>query len=143
MADDIAPIPPAEPERDPELTALLRAHVDGAQGAPQPDWPAFHGRLMARARERLGERLAAHTPPSWWSYAAHWARPAIPAGLAASLLLGLGVAFFGNGANGSAAAAEPAAIEDVLASAATDALPVDMLMAGDETLLAPVLEPSR
>lgn len=126
MAEDT----PRGREQDPVLRAALRAHF----GMPpdEVDWPAFHQRLMAGARARLAQRPA---PPPWWLYVSQWAGPAIPVGVAASLLIAMGLGLFGGdrtSTGSSATAGDPVVVEEVLASAAGDALAVDPMFAGDE-----------
>ncbi|MBA3344261.1 MAG: hypothetical protein H0T44_03010 [Gemmatimonadales bacterium] len=117
-------------EQDPVLRAALHAHF----GMPpdEVDWPAFHQRLVAGARARLARRPA---PPPWWLYVSQWAGPAVPVGVAASLLIAMGLGLFGGnrGATGNTAMADdPVVVEEVLASAAGDALAVEPLLAADE-----------
>ena len=55
-----------------------------------PDWAATHDTGPLRGRILRAVRQAGHVARgrgSWWSYAAGWARPVIPFGIAAAMLL--------------------------------------------------------
>jgi hypothetical protein len=67
-----------DPPRDPELAAAL----DRDPAMSESDWGRLHASILTRAELSLA-RLRLR--PSWWDYAAGWARPAIPFAVAASL----------------------------------------------------------
>lgn len=97
-----------------EITAALRAGF----GDPPADvnWETMSERIGAAARFRLASR---RRPVGWSAAASRWARVAVPAALAASLLLAAGLSF-------DTGAEEPLRMEDVVAAAAGDALPSEL-----------------
>jgi hypothetical protein len=111
-------------ERDPELSNAWR---DALGDTPTTDWRALEARVTDAARFRMRSRR----PAGWRRAASRWARVAIPAGLAASALLGAGLAF--------RAADESVALEDVAAMAVVDALPPDVASVGGESLVYALL----
>lgn len=115
---------PLEP-REPKLTAGFRAAFGET---PETDWSALEARITEAARFRL----AARRPAGWQAAASRWARIAIPAGLAASALLGAGLAW-------RAADDEAVLIEDIVANAAVDELPSDVASLGGESLVYALL----
>ena len=120
MTDDIAgPL-----DRDPELTRTLQA---GFGDTPSTDWHSLEARITEAARFRLTARR-----PAGWRVASRWARIAIPVGLAASAVLGAGLAFRASGD-------EPVVLEDLVATAAVDALPSDVASLGGESLVYALL----
>lgn len=115
-AEGARPLEPAE--------AALREALRVRFGSPpgDTDWRALEARIVGAARFRL----AARAPKSGWrTPATRWARVAVPAGLAAALLLGAGLAF-GNGDTASDDTGEPG-MHEVVAMAAGAALPDDLL----------------
>ncbi len=116
MTDDMAgPL-----DRDPELTRMLQA---GFGDTPSTEWRRLEARLTEAARFRLTARR-----PAGWRVASRWARIAIPVGLAASAVLGAGLAFRASGD-------EAVVLEDLVATAAVDALPSDVASLGAESLV--------
>lgn len=111
-------------EPDPELASVWRAALGDT---PQTDWTALEARVTEAARFRLRARR----PAGWRAAASRWARVAIPAGLAASALLGAGIAF--------RAGDDAVALEDIVATAAVDALPSDLASVGGESLVYALL----
>lgn len=122
---------PGSPE--PELRAALRAHYGDV---PAVDWDALEARVADAARFRLAGRV----PGSGWRRSAdRWGRVAIPAGLAATLLLAAGLAFSTPGGDD-----EALAVDEIVAVAASDALPLDPLtMIDQDAFLAAVLDPAE
>ena len=101
---------------------------------PEVDWEALERRIVSAARFRLASRAAR---AGWRAPASRWARIAIPAGLAASLALGGGLALGGDGD-------AELGVEDVMAVAASEALPTDLLAAPDqEAFLYTILQPDE
>ena len=111
-------------EPDPELSRAWRAALGDT---PVTDWPGLEARVTEAARFRLRARRA----PGWRTVASRWARVAIPAGLAASALLGAGLAW--------RASDEAVVLEDIVAAAAVDALPSDVASIGGESLVFALL----
>jgi hypothetical protein len=111
-------------EPDPALSSAWRAALGDT---PTTDWRALEARVTEAARFRLRARR----PAGWRTAAGRWARVAIPAGLAASALLGAGLAF----REGD----EAVALEDIVATAAVDALPSDVASVGGESLVYALL----
>lgn len=111
--------------REPKLTAAFRAAFGDT---PESDWSALEARITEAARFRL----AARRPAGWRIAASRWARVAIPAGLAASALLGAGLAW-------RAADDDAILLEDIVATAAVDELPVDVTSLGGESLVYALL----
>jgi hypothetical protein len=89
---------------------------------PDIDWAALHARIMAAAASRLERMRGAYD--AWWTYAAAWARPGLPIGLAAGILIVLGVASLPTSTT-------PVVIEEVLVSAAEEALPAGAFLSAD------------
>ncbi len=107
------------------LREVLRMRFGPPPG--DTDWPALEARVVAAARFRL----AARAPKTGWrTPATRWARVAVPAGLAAALLLGAGLVF-GGGDGASDDAYEPG-MNEVVATAAGAALPSDLLSVTDQ-----------
>lgn len=105
---------------DPKLSAAFGA----AYGeTPVTDWGALEARITEAARFRL----AARRPTDWRTAASRWARIAVPAGLAASALLGAGLAL-------RAADDEAVLLQDIVATAAVAELPSDVASIGGESL---------
>jgi hypothetical protein len=121
-----------DPLRDPELAEALGAAHDGIQ----PDWIRLHASVMARAELSLA-RLRVR--PRWWDYAARWARPAIPAAVAASIAL---VFLFGIVPDRGASVTLPF-LDDVLTAAISDS-EYELLVAdasASDALLRLAMEP--
>ena len=119
---------------DPDLREALHAHFGAV---PQIEWDALEARVTAAASLRLAGR---RSRPAWRRAAERWGRVAIPAGLAATLLLAAGLAF----SPSDAAAADGLTMDEVVAVAAGDALPTDPLaLAGPDAFLAAVLDPAE
>lgn len=123
MPDDMPndePMTPMEPAMRDALAARFGE-------VPATDWSALESRITAGAQFRLAQRRPSRT---WRSPAARWARVLIPAGLAASLLLAVSLAF---GPSGSAGAeTDDGMMADVVAVAASSALPSDPLSLTDQ-----------
>ena len=120
-AADAGPLEPAEEA----LRKVLRVRF----GSPpaDTDWAALEGRIVEAARFRL----AARAPKAGWRAAAtRWARVAVPAGLAAALLLSAGL-LLGN-ADGASADADEPGMNELVATAAGAALPDDPLSVTDQ-----------
>lgn len=96
------------------------------------DWEAQARRITEAARFRLAERARR----GWQRPAARWARFAIPAGLAAGVLLAVGAAL---GPADSAAELDDPGMREVAAVAATDSMSADPLMLTDQDLALSVL----
>jgi hypothetical protein len=106
---------------DRDLSAAFRAAFGDT---PETDWRALEARINEAARFRLAARRSA----GWRTTAARWARVAVPAGLAASALLGAGLAW-------RAADDDAVFLEDIVATAAVDELPADVTSLGGESLV--------
>ena len=124
--NDMTPLEPLEPELRSALVAQL-----GETPSDQVNWDAQAGRIAAAARFRL----AARSRGGWQRPAARWARLAIPAGLAAAVMLAVGAAM---GPAAVEADADPG-MREVAAVAATDAISTDPLMVTDQELALSVL----
>ena len=111
-------------DRDPDLSRALQA---GFGTTPSTDWGRLEARITEAARFRLGARR-----PAGWRVASRWARIAIPVGLAASAVLGAGLALRASGD-------DTVVFEDLVATAAVDALPVDVASLGGESLVYALL----
>jgi hypothetical protein len=111
-------------EPDPDLSGVWHAALGGT---PTTDWAALEARVTEAARFRLRARR----PAGWRSAASRWARVAIPAGLAASALLGAALAWRPSD--------EAVVLEDIAATAAVDALPSDVASVGGESLVYALL----
>jgi hypothetical protein len=140
MLDDtpINPSPPSEPvgPPEPELRAALRAHF-GDPPEHAVDWTALEARIVDGARLRLAQRARRG---SWRQAGERWGRIAIPAGLAAAILLAAALAI----AQSADSADDQPAIEAVAAVSASDLLPSDPLSVTDqEAFLAVVLDPAE
>lgn len=70
-------------EREPEIAAALE-RATGMPPFDDVDWAQLHARITRDASATLA-RL--RESPTWWSFAAAWARPAIPLALAAGIAL--------------------------------------------------------
>jgi len=105
---------------DPEISVAYRAAFGDL---PATDWRMLEARITDAARFRL----AARRPAGWRATASRWARIAIPAGLAASALLGAGLAW--------RADEDDVVLEDIAATAAVDELPTDIASLGGESLV--------
>ncbi len=100
---------------------------------PDVDWNALERRIVSSARVRLASRAAR---AGWRAPASRWARIAIPAALAASLALAAGLAFGARPDDGAGLG-----IEDVMAVAASEGLPADLLAVSDrEAFVATLLD---
>ena len=120
MADEtIEPL-----DRDPELSRAVKTAF-GATAST--DWHALESRITAAAGFRLRARR-----PAGWRAASRWARIAIPAALAASAVLGAGLAL-------RAPAEESVVLEDLVATAAVNELPSDVAYLGGESLVYALL----
>jgi hypothetical protein len=80
-----------DPERDTAVEGALRAAYGEPPGLDPPDVEAFHHRLLVAARGRVGAREARAT---WWSCLHAWTRAALPAGVAACVVLLVGLVVF-------------------------------------------------
>ncbi|HEU4829445.1 MAG TPA: hypothetical protein VFT04_09635 [Gemmatimonadales bacterium] len=105
---------------DREITTALGATFGET---PTTDWGALESRITEAGRFRL----AARRPPRWRTAASRWARIAVPAGLAASVLLGAVLAW-------RAADDEAVLLQDIVATAAVAELPPDVASVGGESL---------
>ncbi|MGH7528507.1 MAG: hypothetical protein ACREMX_17575 [Gemmatimonadales bacterium] len=114
-----------------ELRAALRAHFGSVPLMGEAEWTLLHDRIVAAARARLPGMTA---PSPWWLYASRWARHAVPAGLAAGILVALGLSILeGNVDPGSVASPDgPVVVEEVIATAASEVLATDPLLSADE-----------
>lgn len=114
-----------------ELREALLARF-GDTPADQVDWEAQAERITAAARFRLAERARR----GWQRPAARWARFAIPAGLAAGVMLAVGAAL---GPADTGAGSDDPGVREVVAVAATDAISSDPLMVTDQELALSIL----
>ena len=115
-------------QSDREIDGLLRSHFGNVPA--DVDHEALSARIVAAAELRLRARAKR---AGWRAPASRWARIAIPAGLAASIALILGLAL-ADGPPGDVA------LEEVVAVAASEALPANALGATEqEVFLAAVL----
>ena len=121
--------PPGPPE--PELRSAVAAWF-GETPMDAVDWDAQARRITDAARFRLAERARR----GWQRPAARWARFAIPAGLAAGVLLGIGAAL---GPSDSDTDLDDPGMREVAAVAATDGMSSDPLMVTDQELALSVL----
>ena len=121
------PLGPAERELRDALVARF-----GATPMAAVDWDAQAGRIAEAARFRLAER----SRRGWQRPAARWARFAIPAGIAAGVLLAVGAAL--GPADGGTEPEDPG-MREVAAVAATDSMSADPLMVTDQELALSVL----
>ena len=79
-----------EPERDPRIAGALRSVTDSGTAGEE----LLIRRIASAARPRLS---ALRTGPGpWWEWTAAWARVAVPAAVAASILGGVLVARAGD-----------------------------------------------
>lgn len=116
-----------EPERDPMPDPELGAHLHAVLPDPAAHAPDWDG-LRARLRERAALSLARlrRQRRAWWQYAAAWARPAIPAAVAAAALLAV---VLGRQPEPLPALAERPGLEDVLGAPVPE-LEYDLLFEG-------------
>ena len=115
---------------DSDIQAVLRVHFGNV---PDTDFDALNARIVAAAELRLRARA---NRAGWRAPASRWARIAIPTGLAASIALILGLSL----ANGSGAPTD-VGLEEVVAVAASEALPADPLAVSDqEVFLSTILD---
>ena len=116
---------------DSELPAALRAHFGSVPPLGEVELTRLHDRIVAAARSRLAGMTA---PSPWWLYASRWARHAVPAGLAAGILVALGLSILeGNMDSGSVASPDgPVVVEEVIATAASEVLATDPVLSADE-----------
>ena len=120
--DDMTPMEPV----DARLRAALVTRF-GDTPAGEVDWEAQADRIMSAARFRL----AARARGGWRRPAARWARFAIPAGLAAGIMLAIGAALGPIAQEGDG---NDPGMREVAAVAATDAISSDPLMVTDQEL---------
>lgn len=100
---------------DREMRAALRA-VYGSPAPTDIDWWTLRRRILDGAAPVLGGgRRRART---WWEYAAAWVRPAVPLGVAASLVSA--VLFAGAPAVASGASASTSVVAVSTAAMAAD-----------------------
>lgn len=115
----------ADPQRDAQLGAALRALRDASAAA---DIERLRGRVASAAELELARRRRDAT---WWTHAARWARAGVPAAIAASVLLAIGIARQGSG--------EPRAarltLDDPLARVVESDELARVVYAGDEDAL--------
>jgi hypothetical protein len=133
MNDELKNTTPVGPP-EPELRAALVAHF-GANPDEVVDWNAQADRIVAAARLPLARR-ARDTRVGWQRPAARWARFAIPAGLAAGVLLAVAAAA---GPTAPDTAADDPGMREVAAVAATDAVAGDPLIVTDQELALSIL----
>ncbi|MEJ7810830.1 MAG: hypothetical protein WKG32_10520 [Gemmatimonadaceae bacterium] len=105
--------------RDPRLSAELR-RVEGDLPLERVDWAAMRRTAAERAALPLARLRRGR---AWWEYAAGWARTAVPAAVAAGILLAAVLAR-GNDSSDSQSVAPSSAVASAPAgaSAARDAL---------------------
>ena len=108
-------------DRDREIEGLLRAQYGSVPA--DVDHEALSARIVAAAELRLRARAKR---AGWRAPASRWARVAIPAGLAASIALIFGLALV------DGRATEDVALEEVVAVAASEALPANPLGTTDQ-----------
>ncbi len=125
MSDPMNEMAPMGP-LDAALRSALVARF-GETPAGQVDWEAQAGRIANAARFRL----AARARGGWRRPAARWARFAIPAGLAAGVMLAIGAAM--GPATQDSDGNDPG-MREVAAVAAADAMSSDPLMVTDQEL---------
>ncbi len=140
MLDDtpLGPSVPSEPlgPSEPALRAALRGHF-GDPPENAVDWPVLEARIVDGARFLLAQRARRG---SWRRAAERWGRIAIPAGLAAAIVLAAALAIAPSVDPGD----DPPAIEAIAAVSASDLLPADPLSVTDqEAFLAVVLDPAE
>ncbi len=120
-------------EADPVIRSALASHF-GEPPAGAVDWTALEARVTDAARFRLAQRARRG---GWRAAAERWWRFAIPAGIAATLLLAAGLALSAPDPIESGAIA----IDELVAVVASDALPDDPLgFADQDAFLAAVLD---
>ncbi len=114
-----------EDKLEPWLRERLRA------GTPEPpidevDWPALRQRIAQRAQPALARLRRSARTAAWWDYAARWARPVLPAAVAAAAIL---VLMLGRMERAAAPAAQSATVasaaERITVEAAIGATPAD------------------
>ena len=120
--DEMTPMEPP----DAALRAALVARF-GETPAGEVDWEAQAGRIVDAARFRL----AARARGGWRRPAARWARFAIPAGLAAGVMLAIGAA---RGPVAQDADGNDPGMRELAAVAAAAAISSDPLMVTDQEL---------
>ena len=125
--DEMLPLEPLDPALRAALVARFGETPDG-----QVDWEAQANRVVDAARFRL----AARARGGWRRPAARWARFAIPAGLAAGVMLAIGAAM---GPVPREADGNDPGMREVAAVAATDAISTDPLMVTDQELALSIL----
>lgn len=130
MSDPMDENTPMEP-LDPGVRAAMVTRF-GETPAGEVNWGAQAGRIMDAARFRL----AARARGGWRRPAARWARFAIPAGLAAGVMLAIGAAM---GPVAQEADGNDPGMREVAAVAATDAISSDPLMVTDQELALSIL----
>jgi hypothetical protein len=130
MSEPIDETMPMEP-LDPALRAALLARF-GETPVDEVDWDAQADRIVDAARFRLAARARA----GWRRPAARWARFAIPAGLAAGVMLAIGAAMGPVAPDGDG---NDPGMREVAAVAATDAISGDPLMVTDQELALSIL----
>ncbi len=121
-----------------DLPAALRTYFGSVPLLGEAEWTRLHDRIVAAARSRLVGMTAL---PPWWLYASRWARHAVPAGLAAAILVALGLGILdGNVDLGSVASPDgPVVVEEVIATAASEVLATDPMLSADESAFLNVI----
>ncbi len=75
-----------------KLEAWLRERLRTALPEPpvdEVDWAALRQRIARRAEPQLARLRRSARAAAWWDYAARWAKPALPAAIAAAAALAL------------------------------------------------------
>jgi len=113
-----------------QMDAWLREHLRA--GLPEPpvdevDWPELRRRIALRAQPALARLRRSARKAAWWDYAARWARPVLPAAIAAAaaLLLLLGRLERAVEPAAAAVATSATASERITVEAAIGAAPQD------------------
>ncbi len=119
----------AEPRRDLMLATVLR-EASGRLPDAAVDWEQLRAVIAARAGPQLARQRHG---PAWWEYAATWSRAALPALLAASVVIVAALAVpelstpDADGASVTSAADAPE--QAIVDAAVAGDVPVDTLMA--------------
>ena len=74
------------------MEAWLREQLRAALPEPpvdEVDWAALRQRIARRAEPQLARLRRSARASAWWDYAARWAKPALPAAVAAAAVLAL------------------------------------------------------
>lgn len=124
-----------DPKPDPVIASIL-GELE-SESMPAPDWDSLRRRVVGMAARQLERR---RTGGTWWHLAAEWAGRAIPAGLAAGILLMIGLRATSpvQAPPAPEAAATRVTLESVLVALIDEVMEATLPASGDDLLRAAI-----